>query len=219
MTIQELPSYDLQELTDNMVAFFDESEEEIINMLRIVKILSNGDPIPPEQIASDLQLSLDQVSTLLQAQVGTELDKEGNVVGILGLSLVPTPHSFQINGRQLYTWCAADALMYPVIFKSDAIIKSPDPVSGEIVQLTATPEGPRNFDPGNTVVSHVTSIKNFKNARACSCDVTHFFSSVETASQYVSKYQGLVIMPVEKVFQLWKQIVDRKPYNLVFQDH
>ena len=28
MTIQELPSYDLQELTDNMVAFFDESEED-----------------------------------------------------------------------------------------------------------------------------------------------------------------------------------------------
>lgn len=188
-------------------------------MLRIVKLLSNGDPVPPEQIASDLQLSLDQVDTLLQTQVGTELDEEGNVVGMFGLSLVPTPHSFQINDRQLYTWCAADALMYPTILNSDAIIKSSDPVSGEIVQLTATPEGPKKINPSNTVISHVTNIKNFKNARACSCNVTHFFSSVETASQYVSKHQKLVIIPVEKVFQLWKQVFDREPYNLVFQDH
>ncbi len=38
-------------------------------------------------------------------QFGVEWDADGNVVGF-GLSLTPTPHSYIINDRQFYMWCA-----------------------------------------------------------------------------------------------------------------
>lgn len=95
MAIQALPKYDLQELADTLAGVFEGSED----WLRIMKLLLEGHPLSPERIASALQISLSEANRLLE---GAEFDQAGKVVG-LGLSLVPTPHSYQIDGRQFYT--------------------------------------------------------------------------------------------------------------------
>lgn len=211
MSNQTVSSNDLHELSKAMMAFVDGAGDQSLYLLKIMKLLLNGRPMPPEQIAFALQVSQDEVSTLLQA---AELDKEGNVVG-LGLSLVPTPHAYRIDGRQFYVWCAADAIMFSLFFKTSAVIESPDPISSEKVRLVATPEGVQELEPSTAVVSHVSATESIENVRAWYCDVTHFFTSAETASQYVSQYPGLVIVPVDAVFQLWQQVWKREPYQSV----
>ncbi len=37
-----------------------------------------------------------------------------NVVG-WGLTFIPTPHRFRVNGHTFYTWCALDALTIPAL--------------------------------------------------------------------------------------------------------
>jgi alkylmercury lyase len=212
MSNQTLPTYDVQVIADTMSAVFEGiSKDVMIRWLSIQKLLLDGQPVSPEQIAASLQISQEEVTAIL-SHVGAELDAAGRVVG-LGLSVVPTPHSYQINGRQLYVWCAADAIIFPIFHKATAVIESPDPISGEKVRLIGTPEGAQEVEPSTVVVSWVPGTENLENIRANFCNFTNFFTSVETASQYVAKHPGLVIVPVNAVFQLGKLFMEREPYK------
>jgi alkylmercury lyase len=211
MSNQTLPKYDLQELADTLNAVFDGSRNLFAHWFTLQKLLLEGQPVSPERIAASLQISQDEVNALLR---GVEVDKAGNVVGA-GLSVVPTPHSYQINGRQFYVWCAGDAITFPIFHKTSAVIESPDPISGEKVQLIGTPEGARDVEPSTAVVSWVPGTQNWENVRAGFCNLTNFFTSVETASEYVSKHPGLIIVSVDEVFQLGKLLWDREPYKSI----
>ena len=48
----------------------------------------------------------------------------GRVVGSWGLSLVPTDHRLHIQGRELHTWCALDAVGIPAGLGEDASVAS-----------------------------------------------------------------------------------------------
>ncbi len=108
--------------------------------------------------------------------------------------------------------------MFPIFHKTSAIIESPDPISGQKVRLIGTPEGARGIEPSTAVVSWVPGIQNWENIRDRFCNFTNFFTSVETASQYVSKHPGLIIVPVDEVFQLGKLLWDREPYKSIIAD-
>jgi alkylmercury lyase len=214
MSRQSLPNYGLQELATTMIAVLDGSKDQVVDLLKIQRLLLEGKPVSPECAASSLQISGDEVSALLQ---GAELDKEGNVVG-WGVSLVPTPHSYRIHGQQFYVWCAADAIMFPIFHKTSAIIESPDPISGEKVRLIGTPEGAREVEPSTAVVSWVPGTESLEDIRSWFCNFTNFFTSVETASQYVSRHQGLAIVPIDEVFKLGKLLWEREPYQSIIAD-
>ncbi len=83
-----------------------------------------GEPIGVDGLATALDFETDRVTTLLDELVAkgmlvTETDS-GRVVGSWGLSLVPTAHRLRIRGRDLFTWCAVDALGIPVGLSEDA---------------------------------------------------------------------------------------------------
>lgn len=92
-------------------------------------LAANGSFVSPDEIAIRLQTSPDKVASLLR-KFGAEFDQKDNILGF-GLTLVTTSHIYEVNGHKLYTWCAADALIYPVVLKRTARIESPDPMTGE----------------------------------------------------------------------------------------
>lgn len=210
MEVQALPKYDLQALADTLAGVFEGSED----WLRIMKLLLEGHPLSPERVASALQISLDEANHLLE---GAEFDQAGNVVG-LGLSLVPTPHSYQVDGRQFYTWCAGDAITFSIFLKTTAVIESPDPISGEKVRLIVTPEGVQQVEPRTAVVSWVTEMGEMKNVRTWGCNFIQFFTSAETASQYIVQHPGLIVVPVDEIFQMGKLLWEREPFKSVIAD-
>jgi len=68
------------------------------------------------ELAAELQTPLADVEGVLatQSAVGQiELDPGGSVVGSLGLTLSTTKHTLEIDGTELHTWCALDALGIP----------------------------------------------------------------------------------------------------------
>ena len=211
MSQSTLPKYGLEELARPMIALLDESRDQSLGWVKIHQLLLDGKPVSPERIAAYLGLTEEEVADLLK---GAELDQEGNLVG-LGLSIVPTPHAYRIHGRQFYVWCAADAIMFPIFHKTHAVIESPDPISGEKVRLVGTPEGAREVEPSTAVVSWVPRTESLENIRTWFCNYTNFFTSVETASQYVAKHPGLIIVPVDEVFQIGKLFWEREPYRSV----
>lgn len=135
---------------------------------------------------------------------GAEFDKEGNIVG-LGLTLVPTPHVYEVDGRRLYTWCAADALAFPVMLKQNANIESPDPVTGKKIRISVTPDRVEKVDPKSAVVSWVKNI-DVKNIRGSGCNNVNFFSSPETASKWIAEHPDQTFYSANDVYKTLKEI-------------
>jgi alkylmercury lyase len=174
-----------------------------------LQLLANGYPVPPVEIALRLQVTSETVISTLRS-FGAELDKDCNIVGV-GLTLVPTPHIYKVNGRRMYTWCALDALLFPIMLKHTAYIESLDPVSGDKIQVTVTPDGVEKVEPEAAVVSWVNSSVDLSNIRGSVCHYVYFFSSSETASKWIAEHPGKVFYSVNDAFQAAKKI--HKKYN------
>ncbi len=120
----------------------------------VVRLLACGHPVTPERLASALQMTAEQVAGVLAGLADLEVDQSGNVVG-WGLTLIPTPHRFRVQGQTFYTWCALDALTYPALLQVVASVESSCPVSGTPVALSITPTGVHGLTPPGSVVSLV----------------------------------------------------------------
>lgn len=84
----------------------------VFRLMRL--LLEEGGPVSAERVASGSRISRDEATGILKelrAQ-GGEFDEEGNFVGF-GLTLLPTPHRYEVDGRNFYTWCADDAIFFP----------------------------------------------------------------------------------------------------------
>ena len=214
MANPSLPTYDLQELAAPLLAVVDGAPEQFARLIALQDLLLAGQPVSPERLASRFHLAREEVPALFQ---GAERDPEGNFVG-WGLTLVPTPHSYQINGRQFYVWCAGDAITFPLLHKTSAVIASRDPISGEAVRLIGTPAGARDVEPSTAVVSWVRSpseTNTLETVQAAFCNFIHFFASVETASEYLSAHSELVIVPIDDVFQIGKLLWERESFKSI----
>jgi len=122
--------------------------------LHLLRLLARGQPVTLAPLADMMQRSLEEIARQLQEMPDIEYDELGRIVGS-GLSLLPTPHRFTINGKTLYTWCPLDALSYPLLLKQPACVESPCPVTGNAGRLTVTPPGIEDLEPAGAVVSLV----------------------------------------------------------------
>ena len=143
MSQSTLTKHDLEDLARPMITLLDQNRDHFVSWVKIHQLLLDGKPVSPDRIATYLGLTREEVASPLR---GAELDQEGNLVGV-GLSIVPTRHSYRILDRQLFVWCAVDAITYPILHRTSAEIESSDPISGEKIRLTSTPEGVRDVDP------------------------------------------------------------------------
>ena len=172
-----------------------------------LQLLSNGSPVTSDEIACQLHASPEKVTSTLR-KFGAEFDKEGNILG-LGLTLVTTPHVYKVNGRKMYTWCAADALAFPVILEQTAHIESSDPVTGDKVQIHVTSDRVEKIEPKSAVVSFIKNI-DVTNVRGTFCNNVNFFSSPETAAKWIAEHPEITFYPANDVYHAFKHIYFNK---------
>lgn len=113
--------------------------------LPLLKLLAQGDPVDVSTLAAATGRSADDVRVALAAVPDIEYE-EGRIIG-QGLTLRPTPHRFEVNGEQLYTWCALDTLIFPTLLGTSARIESVTPGTGAPVQLNVGPAGGEQPQP------------------------------------------------------------------------
>lgn len=70
----------------------------------------------PEDVSADLR---DLVSF-----GEANLDADGRVVAVAGLSVVPARHRLELDGQPLHTWCAYDAVGIPAALGADATART-----------------------------------------------------------------------------------------------
>jgi alkylmercury lyase len=171
---------------------------------QLIRLLASGKPVSPDRIATAIDKPREEVADLLLKLPNVELDEDGNVVG-MGLTLRPTPHRFEVEGRTLFTWCALDALMFPGVIGKRVRILSPCPVSGTLVRVQVAPDKVEDVDPPAAVVSLVLP-ESVADVRKTFCNDVHFFSSAESASEWLAKRPGAVIVPVADAYRLGQML-------------
>jgi alkylmercury lyase len=96
-------------------------------LVQTLRLLAHGQPVTADQakhLVAELGIDPEQAHEFLSAW--TETSPSGDIVG-LGLTLNPTPHRFTVDGIQLWTWCAGDTLIFPILLNRPAIVESRSP--------------------------------------------------------------------------------------------
>ena len=172
----------------------------------LYRLLSQGQPVPPERLAETLNLSQGRVRETLSHWPGVYRDGAGSVVGFWGLALSEMPHRFQVDGQTVYTWCAWDSLFIPGILGKTAKVESTDPVTSEKISLVVDPEGVQDLEPAGTVVSFLEPNGVFDNEVIQSfCHFVHFFASRKSGEQWTSKHKGTLLLSVDQAYELGRQ--------------
>jgi alkylmercury lyase len=179
--------------------------------LLLLRVLATGQPVAPQDIASTLDMPVEEVIAALRGFTDIEYNQEGHVVAA-GLSLNPTPYRLQINHQTLFAWCALDTLMYPVLLQQAMQVGSKCPVTGIPVRLTVTPTQIMHLMPANTVVSMVAPTASMarRGTRKSFCDLVLFISSMRAATTWRSSHPEATILTVEEAYELGRVLARRR---------
>ena len=180
----------------------------------ILKLLATGEPVTAQDVSRLAKLPLEEVSeafSLIKTQ-GGEFNDDGNLVG-LALSLNRSVHRFQIDGKQLYTWCALDALFIPGLIDKTAEVRSECPITGDPIRLTVTPSGVSQVIPSDVVLSitipgvscrtkNDSLDKPQTGPKSDGCSQMFFFNSLKAAEEWLVEHPNIAILTVDEACQL-----------------
>ncbi len=171
---------------------------------QLLLLLVNGRPVSPNDIAAATDLSREEAVAILSQLPNVELNEDGNLVG-MGLTLKPTPHQFEVEGQSLFTWCALDALMFPILLEKSATIKSPCQATGQLVTATITPNGIETINPATAVISIINPDAIEDDIRGSFCNQVHFFASASAASEWLTQRPDTIVLPANEAFEIGRQ--------------
>jgi alkylmercury lyase len=106
----------------NLVQEADELAHEAFRVL-----LAEGRPLFVRELAERLAIDDASIAHVLEAlsmSGRAELDDEGRLLGIFGLTLKPTSHRMKLRGTTFFTWCAFDSVGIPAALRESAEITS-----------------------------------------------------------------------------------------------
>lgn len=170
----------------------------------VLRLLMGGRPVTFQQVATATGRDVAEVEEAVLALPAVEVDGLGRIVG-WGLTLKETPHRFFVNGRRLYTWCALDTLMFPVLLGESALVESPCGATGELVRLCVDPYRLADVEPRGSVVSIVTPA-DVSTVRASFCNHVHFFVSADAASGWLADHADGSVVSVADAFELGQRL-------------
>lgn len=163
----------------------------------IYRRLLKGTPIVFDDFLDLLNVTPEEADKVVSLY--GEKNEKQQVVGFLGMTLVPTQHKITVEETVLYTWCAGDTLLFPEFLSFSATIESIDPISKQVVRLAVNENLLEWTYPEPLYISWVNEIDREK-IRKTMCNRTHFFASKETASQWQNQNQDVAILSVEDFF-------------------
>jgi alkylmercury lyase len=168
----------------------------------LIRRLAAGQPVSAEHLAADVAMEEPAVATVLQEMSDVAYDGAGNVVGF-GLSLIPTAHQFNVNGRTLYTWCALDTFLYTALLGQPSQVLSHCPVTAEAIRLAMTPAGITEVSPTSSVVSLVVPNGSIAHCRRSAfCDHGHFFATAEANATWLRDHPNGMILSLADAHRL-----------------
>ena len=213
MTRTNTPTVDeyWEALAKHLPTFSPEDQRAAVTLYRE---LAKGQPVDAAQLGRALGVAPAEARGFLNRdsiKVFVYPDDEGRVLGFGGLAAAPMHHRLEVDGRTLWTWCAWDSLFIPEILGKRARVVSPDPDTGELVQLVLTPDEIESAEPQNAVVSFLLpDARDFDtsaaNVMATFCNFVFFFASRTSGERWVAKHPGTYLYSLDEALALAKRL-------------
>ena len=175
-------------------------------LLGLTRLIAQGSPVSLEELGATLGIDNAAVKKAIAAVAPSRLriDDNGGITAFAGLSQAPTHHSFVFNGRELFTWCAFDALFLPEVLGGGARVTSRCPVTEAEIRVTVTKDGPEEVAPGETVMSFVMPSADTccADLRGAFCDHVNFLSSRKAGAVWLARVPDAAILSLADAFAL-----------------
>jgi alkylmercury lyase len=198
----------IQDLADAIgAAVGDLNDEERAIYVALYELLTEGKPVTPAIVATRTGLDVELIERTLAAIVGLFRDDAERVVGLGGLAIPKMDHKFQAEGGQpIYAWCALDPFLIVPVLGRSARVESRDPVTGETVTMTVTPDGIEDLSPSSAVVSLLAPDGPFdENVVLNFCNHVHNFGSLESAEKWAAGRADITILPTGDAFEVGRR--------------
>ncbi len=156
-------------------------------------LLEHGEPVTTQRLAREAGLSETEVNDILAThlQGHVELDDEGRLLGVAGLTVSPTPHQLTVGSKTRWTWCAIDAVGILAALEATGTIQSTDPGTGQEINIIFTDGQPDN----DAVLFILGGYDGGSNVREDWCPLVNFFSTTHDAQTWVTenKLEGDIV--------------------------
>jgi alkylmercury lyase len=186
---------------------FDEPQQRVA--LATYRRLSEGSPAPIADIALASGLRREHVGELLASWPGVYRNRAGDVAGFWGLTireLIPT-HRIEVEGREIFAWCAWDTLFLPELLERTVRVRSICPTTGDRISLVVSPAGVLETSHAGAVVSFLVPDRKFEEDVIQSfCHFVHFFASEDAGNTWVSEHAGTFLLSLQEAFELGRLV-------------
>ena len=177
--------------------------------LAVYRRLAEGSPAPAADIAERAGAPVERVHELLAAWPGVYLDEHENVIGFWGLTIArlsPT-HRLEVDGRELFAWCAWDTLFLPGILDATARVDSACPMTAETISLLVSQARILETSHPEAVVSFLTPDEHFDaDVIQSFCHFVHFFTSPDAGEAWAADHSGTFLLSLDDAFELGRRV-------------
>ena len=189
-----------------------EPDEEQL-ALALYRQLAAGEPVRDAELARELGRAESEVVEILERWPGVIRGDDGRIVSFWGLAIPEMQHRLRVDGRELHTWCAWDALFIPELIGRAAEVESRPPGGGGSVRLMVDPAGVRDVVPEAAVVSMLSPAERFDNTVIMRfCHFVHFFPSPDAGAEWIAENPRTFLLSVAEAHELGR-LVNRKRFR------
>ena len=169
----------------------------------LVRLLAHGEPVTIAALAQATTRSPEGVAAQVGRWPNVERDENAAVVGFSGLTLRPTAHVFEVEGRRLHTWCAWDTLFLPAMLDTTAHVRSTCAVTGAEVELVVTPAAVKHAEPQRLHVSFPSlAATDTANITGSFCCHVHFLAGDGAAQAWRNVHPAGEVLDLQAAFAL-----------------
>jgi alkylmercury lyase len=170
----------------------------------LVKQLFAGQPISLEEAEKLTGVPANQILKWWKKRnYILEVNQNNDIVGA-GLTLVPTHHAFEVDGKTFYGWCAMDILMFPLVLNKSALIRSQCPSTKVEISMLITDTVIKQLIPATAVVS--LAPPEGSDIRKSFCNRTNFYSCEDVARHATHSDPEIVIAKVSEAYSIAKDL-------------
>jgi alkylmercury lyase len=186
----------LETIVERLLAHARCEQDELC--LPILHQVTQGKPLTKTMLSASLRMSQNELEQHLAQAADMEFDQQGTLVG-WGVTMIPTRHGFQMNGKSLFTWCAFDTVLFPPALGETAQIQSTCPVTGQPMTFVATPGGAvLDLTPSSAVLSLILPAERDECVRATFCEQSLLFWSQQAAISWLPAHPGALLLSIEE---------------------
>lgn len=187
------------------------SELDSIRAAAFRSLLRSGSPVSVARLAEETGTDAggaEEAVAELARQGGLVRNAAGEVVGAAGLSVAPTRHQIDVEGRRRWTWCALDAVGILGALGRGGRISSRSPTTDAPVEVRF--EGGR--PQPNDAVLFIAERGGTRSVVDEWCPLVNFFESAEAAEEWARRTGALGrIVSVEEATSMgapmWRSLV------------